>query len=416
MNMMKRISLLGMALLMVLSLAACGGSGAEETKPAVDSNGNVEYRVTLKDAAGNVYNEGIIVKFLQDGQEMAMQVVGQDGTAVKSLPAGEYTVELVYTDSEAAYHYDASNVTVTAEAPALEILMAQTIIGEPELLFADGEEHQAYRVPVGSTQVSLNAGKRTYFLFVPEQAGTYAFGVVDDVAAVGYYGAPHFVQSQSAVEVVDNVVQVSVSTGNLGGSLVIGLDSDSADSCVLTVERIGDAEKTWEDEPWQVYQATAALSPYTLPTGAALQNFDITSETDAYNLVLNEADGFYHLDSADGPLVLVRLAGEMDYLDPYKTILEHTGVVKYFYDENDEFVSRENYTDCLLRYIENADEEAGVYPLTEDLKYIIQQSGDHSGWFDASATTYIFKDEGGNIVPGVNEEISWLFMCCWLKG
>lgn len=417
MNMMKRIALLAMALVLVLSLAACGGAGSAEAEaPKVDASGNVEYCITLKDAAGNVYNDGIIVKFLQDGQEMAMQVVGQDGTAVKSLPAGEYTVELVYTDSEVAYHYDASNVTVTTEAPALEILMAQTLSGAPEILYVDGAEHNAYVVPVGSTQVSLEAGKRTYFLFVPDQAGTYEFGVEDDAAAVGYYGAPHFVQSESAVDVVNNRVQVSVSAGNLGSSLVIGLDSNGADSCVLTVGRVGDAAWSLADEPWQVYQTTAELSPYTLPAGAQLADFDITAATDAYNLVLNEADGFYHLDSADGPLVLVRLAGEVEYLDSYKTILEHTGVVKYFFDENEEFLRKEEYSSCLLEYIPNADENEGVYPLTEDLKYIIQQSGDHNGWWDIDGYGYIFVDEGGNIVPGVNPEIAWLFMCCYLNG
>lgn len=415
MKTMKKCALAVLVLLLMsMALTGCGGSGEEQA--AANTTGDVEYRVILKDDLGNIYNDGIIVKFSQNGEEIAMQVVGEDGVAVKTLPAGEYTVELVYTDSEAAYHYDASALTLTAEAPELEIRMAQTVVGEPQTLYVGSGEYQAYVVPVGSTSVSLNVGDRTYFLFVPEQAGTYEFGVADDAAAVGYYGAPHFVQSESAVEVVDNKVQVSVSAGSLGSSYVIGLDSSEADSCILTVSRIGDAAKTLADEPWQVYQKTVELSPYTLPAGAKVQDFDITAATDAYNLVLNENDGFYHLDSADGPLVLVRLAGEVEYLDSYKTILEHTGVVKYFYDENGEFLKKEQYTDCLLEYIPNADEEAGVYPLTEDLKYIIQQSGDHSGWWDIDGHGYIFVDEGGNIVPNINPEIAWLFMCCYLNG
>lgn len=414
MKTMKRYMLLAMALLMLV-LAGCGGSG-EEAAPAVDASGNVEYRVILEDSLGNVYSEGIIVKFSQNGQEMAMQVVDANGVAAKTMAAGEYTVELVYTSSETAYSYEAQTLTLTPEAPELKIQLAKVASGEPEKLFADGKDHDAYMVGVGCTQVSLAAGQRSYFLFVPQQAGTYEFSVADNAAAVGYYGAPHFVQSVSAVEVVDNKVQVSVSADNLGSSLVIGLDSNGADKCVLVAQRIGEATKTLADEPWQVYQTTAQLSPYTLPAGAKLQNFDITAASDAYNLVLNETDGFYHLDSADGPLVLVRLAGEMDYLDTYKTILEHTGVVKYFFDENGEFLRKEQYTDCLLQYIPNADEDDGVYPLTEDLKYIIQNSGDHSGWWDIEGSNYIFKDEGGNIVPGVNADISWLFMCCYVNG
>ena len=414
-NTTRRIaSLLVLVLMFVIVLLGCGSS--EEAVPTAAADGTVEYKVTLTDALGNVYSDGIIVKFLQGDQEIAMQVVGADGVAVKSLPAGEYTVELVYTSDESSYSYDADSVTLTADAPTLTVMMNKAATLESETIFAESQEHQAYRVGIGCTRVMLNAGKRTYFLFTPDQAGNYEFGVEGDVAAVGYYGAPHFVQSRSAVEVVDNKVQVSVSTGNLGGTLVIGLDSDGAESGVLTVARIGDAVKTLADEPWHTYRTTAKLSPYTLPAGAKLQNFDLTAASDAYTLVLNEADGFYHLDSADGALVLVRLSGEVEYMASFATVLDRTGVVKYFYDDNGNFIRKENYTDCLLEYIPNADENEGVYPLTEDLKYIIQNSGDHSGWWNAEGPGYIFKDEGGVNVPGINPEIAWLFMCCDLNG
>ena len=417
MNNMKKYTALVLVLALVLALAGCGGNGnTTEDKPAVDADGNVEYCVTLTDALGNLYHDGIIVKFLQNGQEIAMQVVGENGTAVKKLPAGEYTVELVYTSAEAAYSYDAADLTLTAEQAELTIMMTQSANLETTMLIADSQEHEAYIIGVGCTNVKLQEGKRTYFLFTPDQAGNYEFGVEGDVASVGYYGAPHFVQSQSAVDVVDNKVQVSVSAGSLGSTLVIGLDSNGVTDCVLTIERIGEPIKTVADEPWHTYQKTVEVSPYTLPAGAQIKEFDLTEKTDAYNFVLNENDGFYHLDSADGPLVLVRLAGELEYMATYKTILDRTGVVKYFYDENDQFVRKESYSECLLEYIPNADESAGVYPLTEDLKYIIQQSGDHSGWWDIEGYGYIFKDEGGNNVPGINAEIAWLFMCCYLDG
>ena len=411
----KRFFALVMALVLLVTLAACGGSGNDEKAPAVDANGNVAYKVTLTDALGSVYHEGIIVKFLQDGQEMAMQVVGADGAAVKTLPAGNYTVELVYTSADVSYSYDAAAAVLSADAPEVTLMLSQIAALETQTLFADSKEYQAYVIGEGCTQVALNQ-ERTYFLFTPTQPGNYEFGVENDVAAVGYYGAPHFVQSISAVDVVDNKVQISVSAGALGNTLVIGLDGNGTETCILTAERIGEPVKTIADEPWHTYMKTVELSPYKLPAGAALKNFDLTAASDAYKLVLNENDGFYHLDSADGPLVLVRLSGELEYMATYATILDRTGVVKYFYDEKGEFIRKENYTDCLLEYIPNADETEGVYPMTEDLKYIIQQSGDHSGWWDVNGYGYIFKDEGGNNVPGINADIAWLFMCCYLNG
>lgn len=411
----KRIFALVMALALALALAGCGGSESEKPAAAADADGNVEYRVVLTDALGNTYQDGIIVKFLQDGQEIAMQVVGEGGVTVKKLPAGEYTVELVYTSTDASYSYDTENVTLTAEDNELQIMMTASTKLETVSLFTESGEREAYVVGTGCTNVTLAEG-RTYCLFTPDQAGNYEFGVEGDTANVGYYGAPHFVQSNSAVDVVDNKVQISVSAGSLGSTLVIGLDKTGADSCVLTVERIGEPVKTIADEPWHIYQKTAQLSPYTLPSGANLKDFDLTAATDAYNLVLNEADGFYHLDSADGPLVLVRLAGELEYMATFKTVLDRTGVVKYFYDENNQFVRKESYTECLLEYIPNADENAGVYPLTEDLKYIIRNAGEHSGWWDFSGPGYIFMDEGGNKIANINADIAWLFMCCYLNG
>ena len=77
-------------------------------------------------------------------------------------------------------------------------------------------------------------------------------------------------------------------------------------------------------------------------------------------------------------------------------------------------MKKESYTECLLEYLEYMDEDTGVYPLTEDLKYIIQNNGDHSGWWDEESSSYLFKDDAGNKVPGINPEISWLFMCCYV--
>jgi hypothetical protein len=62
------------------------------------------------------------------------------------------------------------------------------------------------------------------------------------------------------------------------------------------------------------------------------------------------------------------------------------------------------------------DKDTGLYPLNEDLKYIIQQSGDHNGWFQEDGVNYLFKDGNGMKLPGINSEISWLFMCNYMEG
>lgn len=414
-----RAGLMATLMLCVCILTACKGNVAPSTEP---NGGEISYTVSVKDAQGNPYGSDVIVRFLQNGQQAAMQMLDENGVAEKTLPAGEYTVELMYTDSDARYSYDTNNITLTAEKAHLDIVLARAVSEQGEVLWAGGKEHIAYRVQTGSSFVSLVAGQRNYFLFVPTESGTYEFSVSGANAKIGYYGAPHFVQDLSAVEVSENntfTISVSASMiGNDGGGtsiLVIGLDAPAdAVNCYLNIVRIGEPEYTIADEPWTIFETTAALSKYILPENAVIRDFDLTASTDSYNLVYNSQDGFYHLNSADGPLVLARLAQSSSYLDSYKIILENTGVTRYFFDADGNFLKKESYTECLLDYLEYVEEDAGVYPLTPDLMYIFQNHGEYSGWWNPSDARYRFVDADGNKIPGINNEIAWLFLCCYI--
>ena len=401
-------------------LGACGNAQAPAEAP--DSGTDAEYVVKVVDGSGNPYTTGIIVQFMKNGEKVALQTIDANGVAAKTLAKGDYTVELMFTGNAEDYFYEKEGLTLSAEKTQLEVVLAQTVTAEAQTLYVDGRDYSAYHVAAGSTHVKLTAGERSYFLFTPTVAGTYEFSVSDATAQLGYYGAPHYVQSTNAAEVVDGKFTISVKasmigTGNTGTTvIVLGIDAGETDNCVLTIERIGEPQWDPSDEPWQVYQPTVEVKPYTLPAGSNLVKFDITASSDTYKLVLNETDGFYHLDDANGPLVLMYLGENVQYLDCFKTILEHSGVQRYFFDENGEFLRKENYNDCLMTYIAAMDENKGVYPLTEDLKYILQMEGDDSGWFDPDGAMYLFVDDNGNMVDGINNEISWLFMCCYIAG
>ncbi|MBQ7801942.1 MAG: hypothetical protein IJ375_06440 [Oscillospiraceae bacterium] len=411
-NLKKSAALVLTVLLCVAMLAACGDQAAAGGKEA-------DYQVSVVDALGNPYTEGIIVRILSGDEQVAMQVVDAAGTVTKTLAKGDYTVELMFTGDASEYYYEQEGLTLSADQTSLEIVLAHTPTAEPQTLYVDGQEFQAYPVSVGGTYVSLTPGERSYFLFTPTMAGTYEFSAGDEVEQIGYYGAPHFVQTTNvAEEVTENSVIISVKAamiGTDGGTsvYVIGVDAGTAESCILTVERTGEPKRTMEDEPWTVYAPTVELTPYVLPSGASVKEFDITAATGTYELVLDDA-GWYHLDSADGPLVLVSLGTDVKYLDCFKTILDHTGVNRYFLDEDGNFLKKESYTECLMEYLEYMDENSGYYPLTEDLKYIIQNEGADSGWFDPNGSMYLFMDDNGNLVPGINNEISWLFMCRYI--
>lgn len=417
---MKKMMALLLAVLMMTSvLAACGGNGDSGNSNA--NSTQADYTVTVVDALGVPYSSGVVVKFMKDGVQAAMQIPDEEGKAVKTLDKGDYTVELQYTDSEKLYVCNTQDMTLSAEKTELQVELVYGLGEQTRTLGVGDSIYDAAYVGVGCTNVTLSSSGRTYFMFVPTQAGLYEFSVAGSDAPIGYYGAAHFVQENPAVEVVDNKFTLSIREGSIntdGGStfeMVLGLDAAEGDT-VLCIQRLGDPEWTLEDEPWTVYSATVTIEPYTLPAGSTLKSFDITASTDTYNLVLDD-NGYYHLDSADGPLVLMRLGQTeepLQYLDCFETILEHSGVTKYFFDAEGNFEKKESYSECLLEYIACVDKESGTYPLTEDLKYILQQRGEYSGWFDPENSLYLFVDGNGIPLDGINNEISWLFMCSYI--
>lgn len=412
---MKALLLAVLMLMSVMLFAACDGEGGSVEITETPLSAEAAYKVSVVDAAGTPITGNIAVKFMQNGTQVAMQLVNESGVAEKTMARGEYTVELQFTDPDApAYLYDAAGLTLTAEKTELQVVLTQQL-GED---FQELSVGKAYYVLDGCTNITLDGENRSYYIFVPKAVGKYEVSLVGSDAPIGYYGGSiHYIWDHSAVETVDNKFTVNIKEGQLGGAvMIIGVDAGEGDA-ILSVQNIGEPDWSVEDEPWTVYQATAAITPYTLPDGAKVNKFDLTASTETYTLILNETDGFYHLNSADGPLVLAQIGNtseETDYLPPFETILEKQGIRRYFFDENGDFLKKEEYSECVLKYIENVDEKSGLYPLTADLMYIIQQQGAQAGWFDAESAGYLFLDQDGNKVIGINNEISWLFMCRYL--
>lgn len=375
------------------------------------------YQVKVVDALGTPYTEGVVVQFMQNGVSAGMQVVNAEGVAAKDLADGDYTVELTFTDEKAEYYYDTTDLTLSAEKKELTVTLAK-MPGEGDTLTVGNEQKKAPSVETGCTYVTLTKGERNYFIFTPTMAGKYEFSLPGSNATLGYYGAPHFVQDHHAADdPVDgkfaiNVKANMIGTGDTGTThMVLGIDAGENESATVAVVRVGEPDWDVSDEPWTTYKTTSELSQYTLPAGSTLKEFDL--KADGYTLVKDDK-GWYHLNTVDGPLVLMRLGEKSQYLDDFKTIVEKSRVGKHFYDEDGKFIRKESYNECLLEYIAVMDEKSGVYPLTDDLKYIIQQRGDHYGWFDADGNQYLFRDQNGEKIPGINAEISWLFPCCYI--
>ena len=406
----KRIKALLLAAIMLLSaasLCACGG-------------GEAEYEVKVVDAAGAPAS-GVIVKFMQNGTQVAMQPVDANGVAKKTLAKGDYTLELVYTDESVSGYFDPTSAVLSAKTTSVQIALYKKVSGEGVDLTAEGKECKAYYVTDGGTYVDVAKQTRNYFLFVPTQAGTYTISVDNKDMAIGYYGSPYFVQSTSAAEVVDNSFTISVSESMIGSGdtgtmvMVIGVDGTAEDgSCILNVLRTGDPAWTVESEPWTEYKTTHTPTPFTLNMGGKeLTYVDIKGTAADNQVIYNETDGYYHFGKADGPVVYIHLGKGAPYVS-LQTMIQGDGPMggaplrHYFWNgegrDKESFVKREDYTNIMISYFENMDESTGVYPLTKDLVYIIQNAC--SGWWDAESPDFILEE--------CNPEIGWMFALCYL--
>ena len=337
------------------------------------------------------------------------------------LDRGNYRVTIAGTTLK----YDARAAVLTASKTNLEVLLApmystanKKVITCPLL----EEDVNAYELTAGATYVNLTAGARNYFLFEPTETGTYRFTTTNSSAVIGYYGSPYYVFTQhDTPDRVDNAFELSVS--EVGPTYLVGVDAPSnISSTVVSIVRVGDAQWSPAQEPWQLYTGTHTPTKFTLPAGITLENVDITAASQ--EVVYNEQDGYYHLNDVNGPIVYVRFSGS-SYINLIDlTANQRVGI--YMYDADGNFVRKEQYNDYLFTYYYlpnpmydttgvavNMLDATMVYPLNDDLKYILQNYAAYQQWGDIESPNYLFRDAEGEPIAGINGDLAWMFALCY---
>lgn len=353
-----------------------------------------EYKVTIKDYQGKVIS-GVAVQFKNGEAVVASETTNSKGVVTVNLPDGSYTA--VVADNT----YGSDSASLTTKKASAELVAAKKMDTSKGV-----EEYfgMTYPISEGAVYVELNADANNYFLFTPTKSGVYEIKTTSTAAKLAPCGSSAFVYTPTYE---GNVYETEVKAGMVGGDIAVSVTGVSG--TIIVVTRTGAANETIYRE----YEGSKAPKAFTLASGGNNLTY-VNVAASSFDIVLG-SDGYYHKGSATGPIVYVNLGTNAPYLS-LQAMIQGSGaaggtpLVSYT-TENGSTV-RIDYTNFLIAYFECMDQTYGVYPLTEDLKYVLQTAGEYIGWWDSTNANnaYLFSN-----VKGLNKDIAWMFACCYVE-
>lgn len=377
-----------------------------ETQPEPQT---VTYTVNVIGSDGNP-RRGAMVCVQKDGEQIYSMQTDADGVANMELVPDTYMVSITNLFGE---KYDTTGCELTPESTSLTIRLCG-LPSEGEEIYAynaaadDYIAYDARNIAEGHTYITLNADDMTYYLFVSSRGGVFKLSVDQDLpVSIGYYGSTSFVMTESVVPEENNAVCVEVYDDMaFNYAFVIGVKAEDAGvlECELVIEYVSEREMTEKDMPWTDLMPERELPKYAMGSGT-IHNFVVDGPE--ISLVYSESDGYYHVGSADGPVVLVNLGNNSPYMDALTTVCASMRLGVYVYDDQGKLLSKDSYNELIYAY--DAVGDGGYYPLDDTLCNMLQVLGDYMGWYDPSSPMYLF---GGMALEPAN---AYLFACVYLQ-
>lgn len=374
-------------------------------KPVVKA----DYVITVVDYEDNPLS-GISVQILSGGVPVTSPMsTDAAGKVTTNLVTADYTVALALNKSQR--YYETDTAVLPEGTTELTIRVAPAVSGTPEELYVG----DAYYLNVGGNYVTMQANAVNYYIFAPEEAGLYHFSTSDPAAVLSYWGGSQFfIQENTDVyDPATNSFTRNIKEDQAGNVIVI-IGVTGEEDCIVEVTRIGDPILDESDIEPEIYKAkkTPTKQKLSAAVGRSLKYLDLTA-TGGYKIVL-DSSGYYHLNSADGPKLYMNLGPNARYISMYNMLgftgFGGTSLNCVFRDANGSVTRKEDYTACMSSYVEAIDATYGVYPLTEDLVYMMQMGGGYKGWWDLDNANCVFLDEEGNLdPPNLNLDIAWMF-------
>lgn len=381
-----------------------------------------DYTVTVLDASEKPMS-GIMVQILEGAKTVAAVTTDANGVATKKLPTGNYTVKLTFSGT--SYYYNTQTAVLTGVAPNLTIHLASEINTSQNMTHWLVNDARVFKLSLGTTHLKLGTGKAfthvaddytdCVYIFQPTELGVYSISVDVPGLMIREYGPYVGNIMGTSEDYEDGALHYEIKEKSQLGNvyLLFGVENREGlvDVCV-TITRIGEPGFSIENLPIKTdwYSGYVPVKQST-PAGT-MQYIDIKAASGTYEVFYDEDDQVYKV-MVDG--VAKTLYFNMGTVTTQNIslniVVNGDGVAggsplrKYFYDDKGNMIYKEEYTELIYQYIDCADTNRGLYPLTKDLAYIILNA--KPGWWNVTHPDYILTD--------CNPEYGWLFAACYFK-
>lgn len=374
----------------------------------------IPYVVKVVDAAG-IPVQDVLITFWANGESVGMAPVDDNGVAALTLPAGDYTVTLT-SATGAVLGHDAAQAVLSPDKTETTIAVATEVGGDNFLADWWGNYYVltngSYQVDLTNTINYSEDYECWWYVFAPKVSGVYTLKISGN-SVLGHYGSTAFPFGPSMSTETDGYFQITVKEGEFANdhqpSVVLGVKAEAGvQNAIVTITRTDDAPL---EVPVITYEPTCEMNAFKENTGAVTY-----MDVEKANQIEKGSDGYYYYNgkklyvnlSLEAPFVTFSNMLGLQYVGGQWADASTGTGLKGHQVENGEITAIIDFTQCMRDYITLSNPNTGLYPLNDDLVYMLQNAGEFQGWWNIDHPNYLFATK-----PNLNTESAWLFAVCY---
>lgn len=304
------------------------------------------------------------------------------GTAETVVPVNLYAGE---TFSVSLYAYDKEKWSVTNGRISYKLTFQAADLPDKVV------EKETYIVSdtalsVGDNTLTLDeSAVTTIYEFMPEKAGTYTI-TGPAAAIVGNWGG-----FGNLTDPQNDTNSIEWDCASAGQPLYVGVsDVEGAFNLNVTLTQETQEIVTKWDKYYNKKIPLQTDFKLELGENQKAAFVDITEEHSA----VEGKDGYFHLDSEDGPILYADLVNpNWSLRDVYYGSMPAITLRGYEEDDEGNITKRYDFRDAMFMYVEAMDDE-GYYPLTKDLILFLKCFGNAQGWWMKGMSPFEAVNEG----------------------